>query len=146
MNIENGNKVWRNSSGQFHREDGPAIERTDGSKEWWMNNHLHRTDGPARESASGTKEWWIEGKLHRTDGPAIEWSKGTKEWWVNGQLHRMDGPAFEFSNGGKEWYFRNKKVSKSDVEILGCQLNLKVLLLSRTVNPFCEINVVKYTL
>jgi hypothetical protein len=29
---------------------------------------------------------------------------------------------------------------------LGFHLQLKSLLLSRTVNPFCEINVVKYTL
>ena len=46
---------------------------------------LHRDDGPAIESYNGTKEWWINGKLHRDDGPAIESYNGTKEWWIKGK-------------------------------------------------------------
>ena len=30
-------KMWRNAVGQYHREDGPAIEYADGTKEWWIN-------------------------------------------------------------------------------------------------------------
>jgi hypothetical protein len=55
-----GTKFWRNSNGDYHRVDGPAIE--------YVN---------------GIKAWWVEGKYHRTDGPAIEWSGSHKEWWVN---------------------------------------------------------------
>ena len=33
---KNGNKIWRNSAGQLHRTDGPAIERADGYKEWYF--------------------------------------------------------------------------------------------------------------
>ena len=59
---DNGAREYFNKAGQYHREDGPAIE--------WAN---------------GTKEWWVNGEPHRTDGPAIELTNGTKEWWVNGQ-------------------------------------------------------------
>ena len=124
MNIDEcGNRVWRNPAGQLHRTDGPAIE--------WAN---------------GGKDWWVNGKCHRTDGPAIEWSNGTKEWWLNGQLHRMDGPAIEAANGTKEWRVNDRRTSKQIISYLSSQLHLKVLLLSRVVNPFCEINVAKYVL
>ena len=33
--------------GYLHREDGPAVIYTDGSKEWWIRGNLHREDGPA---------------------------------------------------------------------------------------------------
>jgi hypothetical protein len=48
-------------NGEHHRLDGPAIECSDGTKEWWVNNQQHRLDGPACEYADGTKEWCIEG-------------------------------------------------------------------------------------
>jgi hypothetical protein len=69
----------------LHREDGPAIEFANGSKEWWLNNRLHREDGPAIENANGSKSWWINGKRHREDGPAIENASGYKQWWLNGE-------------------------------------------------------------
>lgn len=47
ISIENGNRVWRNEDGNFHREDGPAIEYSSGDKEWWFDGKRHRTDGPA---------------------------------------------------------------------------------------------------
>jgi hypothetical protein len=33
----NGNKVWHNSKGEPHREDGPALECSDGTKAWYIN-------------------------------------------------------------------------------------------------------------
>lgn len=33
----------------------------DGSVAWYFNGKRHRTDGPATERANGTKEWWING-------------------------------------------------------------------------------------
>ena len=76
---------YKNEKGQYHREDGPAVEYTDGSKFWYQNGMLHREDGPAIERANGTKKWYKNDIRHRTDGPAIEWVNGTKEWWVNGK-------------------------------------------------------------
>lgn len=76
---------WCNEEGLLHRLDGPAIEYTSGTKEWWVNGELHREDGAAIEYASGTKCWCVNDKRHRIDGPAIEWSDGgRKEWWIEG--------------------------------------------------------------
>jgi hypothetical protein len=79
-----GNREWRNSEGDLHRADGPAIEYTDGGREWWVNGMLHRADGPAREYADGTRSWWKNGQLHRKDGPAIVWDDGDREWYLDG--------------------------------------------------------------
>ena len=35
----NGDKYWYRND-QLHREDGPAVERADGDKEWWLNGQL----------------------------------------------------------------------------------------------------------
>jgi len=32
-----GTKYWYNEDGELHQEDGPAVEFTDGYKEWWIN-------------------------------------------------------------------------------------------------------------
>lgn len=79
----NGEKHWL-LNGNFHREDGPAIERPNGTKLWFLNNKLHREDGPAIEYFNGTKEWYLNGELHREDGPAVEEPDGTKYWFLNG--------------------------------------------------------------
>src|SRR5271157_5966076 len=75
---------------------------SDGSKYWYLNDHLHRVDGPAIEGSDGSKSWWLNGKRHRVDGPAIEYPNGSKEWYLNGKRHRVDGPAIEYPNGTKE--------------------------------------------
>ena len=46
---------------------------------------LHREDGPAVERSNGTREWWIDGYPHREDGPAIEWADGYREWYLDGK-------------------------------------------------------------
>ena len=70
---------------KLHREDGPAIEYSNGSKEWYLNDNLHREDGPAAEYADGTKYWYIKGKRHRENGPASEYADGTKFWYLDGK-------------------------------------------------------------
>ncbi len=77
-------KKYKNELGQLHRTDGPAIEHSDGTKEWFINGLRHREDGPACEDSSGYRVWWVNGKCHREDGPAVEFDSGYKEWWLNG--------------------------------------------------------------
>lgn len=72
----------------LHREDGPALEYTDGEKWWYLNGELHRENGPAVERPNGTKEWYLNGKRHREDGPAVEFASGKKEWWANGKQYK----------------------------------------------------------
>ena len=56
-----GTKLWRLPNGDYHREDGPAIEYSDGLKAWYLNGERHREDGPAIEWVSGNKWWYLNG-------------------------------------------------------------------------------------
>ena len=108
---EYGNKHWRLPNGDLHRENNlPAVERTD-----------------------GTKKWFINGKLHReNDLPAIEYADGDKCWYVNGLHHRVNGPAYEYADGCKYWHLEgvryseeeyNEKVKDYKVETIPTQEN-----------------------
>jgi len=68
---------WCNEKGQLHRLDGPAIEGSNGSKDWYQNGQRHRLDGPAFEGANGDKYWYQNDQHHRLDGPAIEGTDGS---------------------------------------------------------------------
>jgi hypothetical protein len=73
----------------LHRDDGPAVEYLDGTKEWYKNGMLHREDGPAILYRDGTESWYMHGIkltekefLERTQQP----SKIQKEFDKIGQL------------------------------------------------------------
>lgn len=57
-----GTRRYRNAAGRLHREDGPAVEFSNGNREWWQNGQLHREDGPAIERLNGYKAWWLHGR------------------------------------------------------------------------------------
>jgi hypothetical protein len=78
-----GNKCWCLPDGEYHREDGPAVEYASGSKAWFRHGLKHRDNGPAIEWASGGKEWYRNGQCHHLDGPAVIRADGTQEWWLN---------------------------------------------------------------
>lgn len=61
---ENGNRFWFNKEGELHRKDGPAIEMSDGSKEWYVNGERHRIDGPSVEWRDGNEVYWLDGKYY----------------------------------------------------------------------------------
>ena len=73
-----GTREWKNANGERHREDGPAIEWANGSRNWFINGIAHRVDGPSYEDVNGYSEWWKHGKLVR------------KEWHVQGVLTRRE--------------------------------------------------------
>ncbi len=73
-----------------------------------LGKKLHRLNGPAIERADGTKEWYQNGVLHREDGPAVENLYG-KRWYKNGKLHRENGPAIE-SDRIKKWYYKDEEL------------------------------------
>ena len=56
-----------------------------GNKFWFLNGDWHREDGPAVEWADNSKQWFLNGKCHREDGPAIELADGGKFWYLNGK-------------------------------------------------------------
>ena len=79
-----------NSVGGFSVGEVPTIIiLPNGDKYWFLNSNYHREDGPAVEYADGTKEWWMYGKRHRdTDLPAIVEINGCKKWYKEGKLQR----------------------------------------------------------
>jgi len=82
-------KRWTNQQNLLHRDDDlPAVEYSDGSKQWYKNGLIHRDGGlPALVWEDGYKEWWVGGQRHRDGGlPAVEYLDGTKEWWENGLI------------------------------------------------------------
>lgn len=81
---------------------------------YYLNNKLHREEGPAVEYLDGTKEWYKNGLRHREDGPAVEDSEGDKEWYLNGKAHREDGPAIEHPNGYKVWCLNGNHYGYND--------------------------------
>ena len=83
-------------------------------KYWYLNGNLHREDGPAIEYSNGDNEWYLNGKRHREDGPAIELNNVGKFWYLNGKRHREDGPAIEYSNGDKYWYLNGENLTKEE--------------------------------
>jgi hypothetical protein len=85
--LPDGTIEYRNDKGEYHREDGPAVEWNNSTKEWYINGKLHREDGPAIEYSNGTKFWYLNGKRHRTDGPAVIWEDGDKWWYINGTTY-----------------------------------------------------------
>jgi antitoxin component YwqK of YwqJK toxin-antitoxin module len=138
-----GTRWYKLGTNQLHREDGPAFEHPDGTKEWYLNGECHREGGPAAELSDGTKYWYLNGKLHREDGPAIEYSDGDKFWYLNGELHREDGPAVEYPSGTKYWYLNGERLTEQDflartnacdgrvVEIDGKKYQLKEVLATK---------------
>ena len=108
--METKTTIWRNSWGQCHREDGPAIVTEDGGNLWYINGQLHRVDGPAVEYADGHKEWYINGKLHREDGPAIETLLG-KEWWLRNLKYSLEDyvQTLPLSDSGKIFFYMKWK-------------------------------------
>ncbi len=102
--------IFYSMEGKEHREDGPAIIRKNGDKEWFINGKHHRdNDLPAIEDATGYKAWYMNGKRHRLNDPAIIYQYERKEWFLNGKLHRLNGPAIEYRNCGGEWWLHGKR-------------------------------------
>jgi len=100
-------KIWDLGDGRTVQQDN------DGDVFWYLNGEFHREDGPAIEYANGSKYWYLNGKHHREDGPAVEYPE-SKYWWLNGKLHREDGPAIEYNSGIREWWLNGKFIVRGD--------------------------------
>jgi len=90
-----------------------------GNNCYYFNGFLHREDGPAIERLNGTKEWFVHGRRHREGNlPAIEYHNGDESYFVNGKYHREDGPAYKWEkndeNKNNYFYLNGKKYSEQD--------------------------------
>ena len=108
VRLGNGTVMYLDIHGHHHRSNGPAVQYTDGTGEWWhrgcRDNKLggmtftHQAnseeDSERIQLRNGTVVYLdIHSHLHRSDGPAIQCRDGTKEWWIRGFRHRDEGPA-----------------------------------------------------
>ena len=39
------------------------------AREWWVSDRRHHAGGPAIEKVNGTREWWIDGERIREEKP-----------------------------------------------------------------------------
>lgn len=60
---EYGTVHYYDALGQRHRVYGPAIEYSNGRRDWYQNGQRHRVDGPAVERTNGHCAWYINGKV-----------------------------------------------------------------------------------
>lgn len=118
--------VFWYKNGTLHRDDGPAIELKNGSKEYWVEGNRHRENGPAVEHVAvhtalatviGKQEWWVNGNLHREDGPAVVFDDGRKEWWVNGTNLRIEEAVPDPNVSNKELWFESEDWLKKATSI-----------------------------
>ena len=89
---EYGRITYRNTSGELHNSNGPALI-------WENGQH---------------KEYYIKGQRHNPNGPAIVWADGSKAYYINGQLHNENGPAIIWVNGYKAHYINDKKLTEAE--------------------------------
>ena len=111
--LEDGTVEWLDDYGLTHREDGPAIVKPDGEKEWWWHGLRHRDDGPAVVFPDGSRIWFRNNECHRDDGPAVVGADGEQRWYRNGGLDRDDGPALLRADG-TQWWYRNYEAHRDD--------------------------------
>lgn len=75
--------IWHHLKGNmlsFHREDGPAIQYTDGSGHWYKEGKLHRDDGPAMVDKQGKEYWFKEGEPYEPSAhDLMVWKMNEKE-------------------------------------------------------------------
>ena len=79
----NGTRKYFNRAGQLHRDEGPAVTLSKGTKKWYQNGLRHRENGPAVVYPNGRKEWY-NNLRHCTTGPAVIYASGYKCWFLNG--------------------------------------------------------------
>jgi hypothetical protein len=78
--VDNTGKITWYKDGLRHREDGPAVEHSNGYKSWFTNGKRY------------VEAWYQNGLRHRTDGPAVECPDGHKEWWIDGVQTKVEYP------------------------------------------------------
>jgi hypothetical protein len=77
----------------MHREDGPAIEYSNGDNSWYIDNKCHREDGPAADWAGGLqKRWYIHGK-HLTE----EGFNARNNYSCNNKVIEVDGKKYKLT-------------------------------------------------
>lgn len=82
--LADGTVEYRAARGRRHRQDGPALEHTDGSYSYSDHGVWRWADGPSSfNAADGSTTWALNGQMRRSGGPAVE-NALYLEWWDHG--------------------------------------------------------------
>lgn len=90
-----GDKHYYNDNDFAHREDGPALIRTDGVTVWYYDGLVHRVGGPAHVTSCGVISWSQRGETDRVGGPAREFPNGLKKWYEYEKGYKPLWPELE---------------------------------------------------
>ena len=66
---------FKNEKGDYHKEDGPAVEYPNGYKAWFINGERHREDGPARITSEGILQYWLNDRMFIKEDWEVEVAK-----------------------------------------------------------------------
>ena len=75
------NYTYYTKLGKFQTNNGNAIP--------WDKLHSPNEETPALELSNGFKQWRFEGNYHRLSGPARIWSEGER-FFLNGFLYNFN--------------------------------------------------------
>ena len=134
---EDGDKYYHSDEEMSirHREDGPAIEWTNGDKEWYINNKQHREDGPAIEWTNGNTYWYLNSveyseeefnkKMKNSKKIVIKGKEFTVEelnslrkwWWLNGICYSADD-FYKKINNSKRIVINGKEFTDEELNNL----------------------------
>lgn len=64
-------------------EDCVCFKARVGNIRWYKNGIIHRNNGPALQWTEGTDCYYKDGFLHRENGPAID-GRAISVWYING--------------------------------------------------------------
>jgi hypothetical protein len=123
--VENKNMKFISGPNSVTKYTPGVLSPIDGA-ECHINNlgQLHRDDGPAVICTDGSKYWYKDGLQHREGGPAVTWQPhGSQLWIVEGKRHRLDGPAEHFGDSGtKKWYIEDREINDKAPQKLKWQM------------------------
>jgi len=113
-----GDIYYFDTLGNRHRDDGPAVIRSDGTQEWYQNGLHHRDNGlPAVETNNGNLSWYRNGNL------ICYYNKFDAEFWAGPpyvtaqeKVDEVEGMGLVFPDSTKE---RLNAQIKKEKELVG---------------------------
>jgi hypothetical protein len=79
---------------------------------YYKNNVLHRVGKPAIERGDGTWEYYFEGKKHRIDGPAISSVYDDEGFYVEGAYY---WDIDKFNKAAAKWIQKNRDIQIKNI-------------------------------
>jgi hypothetical protein len=89
IELHDGTRIWATGNELYHCDDGPAVVRPNGEKEWWRYGHKFKIEFP-----DGRVQLFWDDTLGREEFP-----DGTKNYFV---IKKYDSSSSRYYNDGKK--------------------------------------------